>query len=132
MYTKTNMIKTLERARKILASGFIKGRWICHTIDESCIVPYGTPGSRLRCCATGAVHLAAGVPSRVSLAGRSFAARRSARYGNALVGLINKEVKNSYSKFLSIVSVNDAESSSLESVDKFFVRTINSLKTQEQ
>lgn len=113
MYTKTNMITTLERARKLLAQGYVKGKWICKTKgpDGKC---------HLKCCAEGAIAIASGAPRRTT---NHFS---GGDYGEKLLALVNE---TSYSVMgSSIQSVND--NYDLNKTDSVFVKTIQKLKEQ--
>jgi hypothetical protein len=123
MYTKTNMIKTLVTARKLLKSGFIQGDWIC---NDRCFLSDGRPsGKTPECCAEGSVQIAAGLYSK---SGEPAANTKSRMYSRYLIGMLDEKVKENTS-FDLIREVNDAAGSTYTDVAKYFNLVLKDLRS---
>lgn len=122
MYTKTNMIKTLETAKEYLKSGFIQGEWICKKTDAN-----GLETDGYDCCAEGAVLLACGFRTPGTRRS-SFSVKESTRgkYALAVINKLDETVRSRSRRFGSIVEVND--STGLKTALGWFDKTIQELK----
>lgn len=137
MYTKTNMIKTLNNAHKLVRSGYVSGEWQCHIatrdvnkkdlmFDKGDVIP-GDYLDEMRelgaceeaCCAEGAIELAAGITHN-----QIDQSTKEAKYARKLLEVVGSVVDND--KFASITDTND--SGGIAAVNALFKRAVKEIE----
>lgn len=133
MYTKTNMIKTLNNAHKLVRAGYVSGEWQCHIATKETngfskgeVIPPDFL-EKMRelgacdeaCCAEGAIELAAGITHE-----QIYQKTKEAKYARKLLKVVGSVVDND--KFDNITDTND--SGGIVSVNALFKRAVKEIE----